>query len=357
MVDRVPTLDPPQFARRAGLRYITDAAPGIRRRRCGRGFTYFWPSGDRVTDPEERARLKSLAVPPAWTDVWMCPDPRGHLQATGRDARGRKQYRYHPDWVRLRSLANFDRMLAFGEALPRLRRGVRRRLRKEGLPREKVLAALVLLLEKTLLRVGNREYAERNDSYGITTLQPEHVTVKGARLRFRFTGKGGKATDVSLESQRLARVVRACRRIPGQHLFCWMDDGRRHPVHSHDVNDFLSALADVDVTAKDFRTWGGTVRAFGLFEEAGPPESRTEGERTVVRVIKEVAAHLGNTPAVCRKHYVHPAIPDAFLDGALFDLDLPPRRHTTVSHGRSEQGVLALLRRAASRRGRCGRSR
>lgn len=343
-------VEPEACAKAAGLRYVGDDEPGIRRHRRGRGFTYTGPEGDRIRDPEVLARVRALAIPPAWQEVWICNTADGHLQATGRDDRGRKQYRYHARWMALRQRVNFDRMLDFGQCLPLLRRRVQRHLARPGLPREKVLAAILTLLDRTLIRVGNREYARSNDSYGVTTLRPDHVHVRGEALRLRFRGKSGKEHTVRFGHPRVARVVRACRQIPGQYLFCWLDaDGEPHEITSTDVNDYLAEVSGGVFTAKDFRTWGGTVRAFGLLREIGPAASATAGKRNIVAAIKEVAAQLGNTPAVCRKHYVHPDVLEAYLDGTLFDVELPPRRARSVALGRSEQGVLTLLaqRRAA----------
>jgi len=345
--------DPVLSAKLAGLRYVADDRPGIRRRRRGSGFSYLNPGGRPLRDRGERRRIEALAIPPAWTDVWICPLANGHLQATGRDARGRKQYRYHPDWRAVRDETKFGRMIAFGEALPRLRAHVESDLARPGLPREKVLAAVVRLLETTLIRVGNEEYARDNGSFGLTTLRSRHVAVSGATLRFRFRGKSGKEASVSIADRRLARVVRACRELPGQELFQYLDEsGERQVVGSADVNDYLRAAAGEDFTAKDFRTWGGTVLALsallGCVAGNGPPRGDAESvederggggangagapgasvrqdldrqardaNRRVVEAVKRVAEQLGNRPATCRKYYVHPAVIAAFLEGRL----------------------------------------
>jgi DNA topoisomerase-1 len=313
---RPPVPDPERSAEDAGLRYVTDAEPGIRRRRAGRGFTYIGPDEARMTDRARLAWIRSLAIPPAWTDVWICTSRRGHLQATGRDARRRKQYRYHPDWRATRDGAKFERMIAFGQALPRIRRRVEKDLRRRGLSRERVLAAVVLLLEKTLARVGNEEYAQQNRSFGLTTLLDRHATVGSTRLRFRFKGKGGKVHDVELSDERLARIVSKCQDLPGQELFAYLDDrGEVRSVGSTDVNDYLGEISGQDFTAKDFRTWAGTVLAAWALREFEQVDSQAQAKRNVVRAVERVAEWLGNTPAVSRRSYVHPGVIDAYLDG------------------------------------------
>ncbi len=316
MTSTQPTLDPVESAEEAGLRYVTDASPGIRRRRAGRGFSYIGPDGKRVTNRDQVAWIRSLAIPPAWTDVWICTSRRGHLQATGRDARGRKQYRYHPDWRAVRDDAKYGRMIAFGQALPAIRRRVDADLRKHGLPRERVLAAVVRLLEKTRLRVGNEEYARDNRSYGLTTLRDRHAEVGSSRIRFRFRSKGGKASDVELSDARLARIVARCQDLPGQELFAYLDDdGEVRAIGSSDVNDYLREITGQDFTAKDFRTWSGTVLAAWALKELEGVDSEAQAKRNVVRAVEQVAEWLGNTPAVSRRSYVHPAVIDAYLDG------------------------------------------
>ncbi len=337
--------DPVLSARLAGLRHVTDDKPGMRRRRRGKGFSYLDPAGQPLRDPRERRRIEALAVPPAWTSVWICPLPNGHLQATGRDARGRKQYRYHPDWRTVRDETKFGRMLAFGEALPRLRARLDSDLARTGLPREKVLAVVVKLLETTLIRVGNEEYARENESFGLTTMRSRHVDIAGATVRFRFRGKSGREHEVAISDRRLARVVRACRELPGYELFQYVDEsGERQEVDSADVNEYLRDLTGEDFTAKDFRTWGGTVLALSALrtasavrpaaqedeageegeegeEKPGPPppggNREREAKRAIVEAVKHVADQLGNRPAICRKYYVHPAVIAAFLDGRL----------------------------------------
>jgi DNA topoisomerase I len=316
-VTRPPT-EPRRAARAAGLRYVSDAGPGITRRRSGRGFAYRSPRGRPVRDDRQLARIRSLAVPPAWTDVWICPDPRGHLQATGRDARGRKQYRYHPEFRRIRDEAKYGRLRAFGRALPTIRRLVARDLGRRNLPREKVVAAAIRLLDVGLIRPGNQRYTRDNRSYGLTTLLDDHVDVFGSELRFRFRGKGGKRNEVRISDRRLARVVKRCQELPGQVLFQYVDeDGARRSIDSGDLNEYLREVTGQEFTAKDFRTWGGSVLAAGVLRRAGPFSSETEGRSKVAEGIREVAASLGNTPTVCRNCYVHPAVIDAYLSGSL----------------------------------------
>jgi DNA topoisomerase I len=300
------------------LRYSSDAQAGITRRRAGRGFRYLTSEGRPVRDAETLARIKSLAVPPAWTDVWICPDPSGHLQATGRDARGRKQYRYHSLYRRRRERAKFGQLVEFGRALPRIRRRVKADLSRPGLPRSKVLAAVIRLLELTLIRVGNEEYARLNRSFGLTTLRGRHVEVEGPRLRFRFRGKSGSAVEVDLSDRRIATVVARCQELPGQDLFQYVgDDGESHPIASEDVNDYLRDVSGLDVTAKTFRTWAATVLACRALSLLGQDDRQQMARRQVVAAMRDVASRLGNTPAVVRQSYVHPAVLDAFLDGSL----------------------------------------
>jgi DNA topoisomerase-1 len=329
---------------------VTDVRRGIRRIRSGRGFRYVDARGRPVRDPRTLRRIRSLAVPPAWTDVWICPDPNGHIQATGRDARGRKQYRYHPRWRTTRDETKFGRMIFFAEALPRIRARVARDLAQHGLSRERVLAAVVRLLERTLARVGNQEYAHANHSYGLTTLRTRHVGVTGARIRFRFRGKAGVPFTTELTDARLARIVKRCRDLPGQELFQYVGEtGRPHAVGSADVNAYLREIAGDDFTAKDFRTWAGTVAAALALEAAEKCTSETQAKRNVVRAIEATAKRLGNTAAVCRKAYVHPDVIAAYLDGETIHA-LVDRATRVRSAGLEpeESAVLALLRRRLS---------
>jgi DNA topoisomerase-1 len=302
-------LDPEAAARSAGLRYVSDQSPGIIRRRAGKGFTYRSTDGNRLSDREELARIRSLAIPPAWTDVWICPNARGHIQATGRDARGRKQYRYHDRWREVRDQTKFDRMSDFGKALPALRASVESDLGRSGLPREKVLAAVVRLLDSTSIRIGNPEYARENGSYGLTTMRDRHVNVFGSRMRFRFRGKGGKLNTVDLIDRRLAAVVKRCQELPGEELFQYVDDaGEVRTVTSEDVNGYLQTLSGQEFSAKNFRTWNASVLATQALAEAGGFRSERGAKDKIAEAIETVAATLGNTPAVCRACYVHPRV-------------------------------------------------
>ena len=337
--------DPRRAARVADLTYVTDAVPGIRRVRSGRGFRYVGSDGRPLQDPRERERIRGLVVPPAWRDVWICPDPHGHIQAIGRDARGRRQYRYHPRWRRLRDEAKFSRMVAFGRALPTIRVRVDAALSHPGLGREKVLALVLRLLEITLIRVGNEEYARDNASFGLTTLRRRHVAVSGEKLRFRFRGKSGKEHAFGIRDRRLSRIVKRCQELPGQELFRYVDDrGRKRGVGSADVNAYLRAVSGRDFTAKDFRTWAGTVRAAYALNALEPFSSARQAKRNLARAVESVAARLGNTPAICRRCYVHPVVVDAYLGrklaGAMRKRASRPRTGRLNSH---EQSVLDLL--------------
>jgi DNA topoisomerase-1 len=316
----VTITDPAASAEAAGLRYAHDDRPGITRKRAGKGFTYIAPNGERITDRAERARINALAIPPAWTDVWICPDPRGHIQATGRDAKSRKQYRYHPKWREVRDETKYNRMMAFGQALPCIRERTEQDLRRHGLPREKVLATVIRLLETTLIRVGNEEYAKTNDSFGLTTMHDEHVDVTSAGMRFHFRGKGGIEHSVRLNDRRLAGIVHRCQELPGQELFQYVDDdGEQHTVDSADVNAYLREITGQDFTAKDFRTWAGTVLAAQALEEFGVVDSEAEAKQNILRAIEAVAARLGNTRTICRKCYVHPVVLEAYTDGSMLE--------------------------------------
>jgi DNA topoisomerase I len=313
-----PVLDPLAAARAGSLRYVSDTMPGIARIPSGTGFTYRDPDGRTIRDPAALRRIKSLAVPPAWRAVWICPYANGHIQAVGRDARGRKQYRYHPRWREVRDEAKYGRMLLFGSVLPRTRARVQHDLALPGVPRERVLAALVRLLETTLARVGNVEYAKGNKSFGLTTLRDRHARVKGRSVELDFRGKHGIAHHLEIRDPRLARIVRACQDIPGQELFQYVDEaGERHAVGSQDVNDYLREIAGEEVSAKDFRTWAATNLAAVALRECTAAESEAAAKRNVLRTIEAVAKLLGNTPAICRKCYIHPAVLDGYLDGSL----------------------------------------
>jgi DNA topoisomerase-1 len=311
-------LPAPESAKIAGLRYVNDErTPGIRRIGSTSRVRYVAPNGRTISDRAELGRIKSLVIPPAWKDVWICPDPRGHLQATGRDARGRKQYRYHPRWREVRDEVKYGRLIAFAQTLPRIRQRTAADLRKSGLRREKVLAAAVQLLEKTLIRVGNEEYARENGSVGLTTMRDQHAKVNGGTVRFEFRGKSGVQHAVDLQDARLAKIVKACRDLPGYELFQYVDDdGERQTIDSADVNDYLREISGQDFTAKDFRTWAGTVLAAKALADVAAFTSAAEAKRNIVKAIETVAKRLGNTKAVCRKCYIHPAILDSYMDGA-----------------------------------------
>ena len=331
----------------AGLRYVSDTVPGIRRRRAGKGFYYVDEHGKRVRDKETLLRVKSLVIPPAWTGVWICPNPKGHLQATGRDARGRKQSRYHSRWREVRDETKYERMMIFGAALPIIRERVEQDLGLPGLQRAKVLATIVRLMETTLIRVGNEEYARQNGSYGLTTLRNKHVNVDGSTVTFHFQGKSRVEHTVDITDRRLARIVRQCHDIPGYELFQYVDkDGTRHSVDSADVNEYLREISGEDFTAKDFRTWAGSVLACELLWELEKFESETEAKRNVVKAIKQVAARLGNTPSVCRKCYVHPVVLDSYMSGALMEgVKRRAEEQEPAALRRQEEALLKLLRR------------
>jgi DNA topoisomerase I len=349
----VPT-DTMRAAHAAGLVYVCDDRPGIRRLRRGRGFRYLGPEGQPIRDADDLARIRKLAIPPAWRDVWICPDPRGHMQATARDARGRKQYRYHPRWREVRDEAKYGRMVEFGRILPKIRRRTERDLARPGLPREKVLAAVVRLLEATLIRVGNEEYARQNRSFGLTTLRDRHASVEGYKIRFRFRGKSGKEHEVGVQDRRLSNLVKRCQELPGQDLFQYVDDsGRVRNVGSSDVNDYLREIGGEDFTAKDFRTWAGTVLAAWALQEFQAVDSHHRAKKNVVRAIEQVAERLGNTPSVCRQCYVHPTIIDAYLEGSLVQ-QLKARVQDELLEGAAElrpeeAAVLGLLLKRLSR--------
>jgi DNA topoisomerase-1 len=337
-------------ALRAGLRYVTDGVGGIRRQRAGKGWTFFAPDGTRIADPVERRRIEALVIPPAWTSVWISPDPRGHIQATARDARGRKQYRYHPLYREARDKSKFRRMLEFSEILPEVRERVERDLRAQDLSRRQILATVVRLLDKTLIRVGNDEYARENRSFGLTTLRGRHVNVEGAMLRFSFRGKSGVNHDVEITDRRLARIVQRCQDLPGQELFQYLDTlGKRQTISSDDVNAYLRETTGRDITAKDFRTWAGTMLAAKELCALGPAKNRRDAVRKINRALDAVSDRLGNTRAVCRKYYVHPGLVRAYLVGLSVSLpsQAQPRQfrgeHRHAALRRDEVAVLQFL--------------
>jgi len=343
-----PPIDPAESAKAAGLRYVSDQTRGITREMGSLGFVYRAPDGSTITDEDTLARIRRLAIPPAWTEVWICPSARGHVQATGRDARGRKQYRYHAKWREVRDETKYDRMIAFAEALPVIRERTERDLRLPGLPRAKVLATIVQLLEKTLIRVGNDEYAKTNKSFGLTTMRDRHVDVKGSTVRFEFRGKSGKSHTIDLRNRTLARIVQRCRDLPGFELFQYVDeDGTRQVIDSSDVNDYLREISGQDFTAKDFRTWFGTVLAARALAACGGHDTDTQAKRSLAQAVEAVAGVLGNTRSVCRKCYIHPAVIDAFLDRSLVET-LAQRADAALDDpgdlGPDEMAVLRFLR-------------
>jgi DNA topoisomerase-1 len=346
--DEGVVVDVADAVRESGLVYVTAEEPGIRRRKAGKGWSFIGPDGKAVRDKDTLDRIRKLAIPPAYVDVWICPDANGHIQATGRDAKGRKQYRYHAGFRELRESSKYEHMLDFARRLPELRARVDRDMRKPGLPREKVLATVVYLLEHTLIRVGNDDYVKQNKSYGLTTLRDRHVAIEGSEIRFSFKGKSGKSWNLQLKDRRIAKIVKACQEIPGQELFQYIDgDGQRRDVTSADVNAYLKEITGEDVTAKDFRTWAGTVlAAIALNEfESVDPNARTK--KNVKAAIERVSARLGNTPTICRKCYVHPEILTSYLDGSML-LDIKEEVEAELSENLSqlsaeEAAVLSLL--------------
>ncbi len=305
-------------AKSSGLRYTTDQISGITRRGTGKHVHFFGPKGRRIRHPIELQRIKSLAVPPAWTGVWISPFPDSHLQATGRDARGRKQYRYHPRWREVRDQTKYDRLILFGRILSNLRTRVAKDLGLPGLPRAKIMATIVKLLETTFIRIGNDEYARQNQSFGLTTMRTKHVKIRGSKIRFRFRGKSGILRDLDVSDRKLAQIVRRCQELPGQELFQYLDDDDEpRPVNSSDVNDYLREITGIDLTAKDFRTWAGTILAARALAELGSFASKSQAKRNVVKAVEIVAERLGNTRSVCQKCYIHPAIVRSYVDGTL----------------------------------------
>jgi DNA topoisomerase-1 len=336
-------------ASRAGLNYVTDGVAGITRRRAGKGWIFLKPDGERINDPDERRRIRSLVIPPAWTDVWISPDPKGHIQATARDARGRKQYRYHALYRDERDQSKFRHMLELSEVLPMIRERAERDLRAPELSRRQVLATVVQLLDKTLIRVGNDEYARENRSYGLTTLRMQHVQVNGSKLSFSFRGKSGVQHAISVKDLRVARIVQRCQDLPGQELFQYLNAaGKRETVTSDDVNAYLREICKRDITAKDFRTWGGTMLAGVKLREMGAAATQRDARRNIIRAIDAVAERLGNTRTVCRKYYVHPALVHAYLQGLVpgpSEIETRPlrRQRPTPALRRDEVAILQFL--------------
>jgi DNA topoisomerase I len=335
-------------AKAAKLSYVCIDDPGYVRKRAGKGFIYLDENGKRIKNKKLLERFKSLVIPPAWNEVWICAKQNGHIQVTGRDAKERKQYIYHPDWDEVRNTNKFGRMIEFGKNLPSIRKKVEKDLRKKTLTQEKVLAAIVRLLEETLIRVGNAEYAKTNKSYGLTTLKDNHIKIKGSAIKFSFKGKSGKDVDADFKDKRLAKIVKDCQDIPGQHLFQYYDDeGKRFPVTSGDVNEYLNEICGKNFTAKDFRTWGGTITAAEQFYLTGKAENEKESAKNIVKVVKEVAAALNNTPAICREYYIHPHIVEAYKDGYLFKIFPQPsgaNGKAKIDLSREEKAVLKILK-------------
>jgi len=336
-------------AKAAGLRYVTDSMPGIRRRRHGRGFSYVDPAGQVIRERQHIRRFRSLVIPPAWSDVWICPLPEGHLQVTARDARGRKQYRYHPGFRAHRDQTKFERMVELSDVLWKIREHVEHDIALPGLPRKKVMATIVWLLERTLIRVGSHELAKVNNSFGLTTLRRRHVSIEGSTLRFEFRGKSGVAHAVAVTDRRITRIVQQCRELPGRELFQYIDGrSRRQIVYAEDVNGYLREITGREVTAKDFRTWAGTMIAAEFLRETGPAHTKREADQNILRAIDNTAERLGNTRAVCRKYYIHPTLISAYLEGSV----LPPlpekvwqeRKTNGPSLRRHEAEVLAFLK-------------
>jgi DNA topoisomerase-1 len=341
-------IDPRDAAETAGLRYVSDEEPGIRRKKSGKGFTYTGPDGKTVADKATLERIKSLVIPPAYTDVWICAKASGHIQATGRDAKGRKQYRYHPAFREVRESTKYEHMLEFAKGLPAIRKTIDEHMSLRGLPREKVLATVVHLLENTLIRVGNSDYVKQNKSYGLTTLRDPHVKVEGGELRFQFKGKSGKTWRLKVKDRRIAKIVKACQDLPGQDLFQYLDEnGERQSITSADVNAYLKEITGAEITAKDFRTWAGTVLAALALAEFEAFDSDAKAKKNIRAAIEKVSARLGNTPSICRKCYVHPEVFASYLDGGLL-LDIKEEieaelREDLSSLKPEEAAVLALL--------------
>jgi DNA topoisomerase I len=342
-------VNPKDAAESAGLRYVSDDRPGIRRKKSGKGFTYARPDGTKLSDPQVVKRIRSAAIPPAWTDVRISPFADGHIQATGRDAKGRKQYRYHPLFREVRESTKYEHVVAFGNALPTIRAKVREHMALRGLPREKVLATVVHLLETTLIRVGNDDYAKQNRSYGLTTLKNRHVAIEGSEVRFRFTGKSGKQWSLKVNDRRVAKIIKACQELPGQELLQYVEkDGTQQDVTSNDVNAYLKEITGQDITAKDFRTWAGTVLAALALKELESFDTAAQAKKNLRAAIERVAARLGNTPTICRKCYIHPEVLNSYLDGNLA-LEIKSEveselRNELAGLQPEEAAVLAMLR-------------
>jgi DNA topoisomerase I len=343
-------VDPEYSAGVAGLKYVSDNKPGYRRKKSGRGFIYVNPKGEKVTDPALIERFKALVIPPAWREVWICPDKKGHMQVTGRDQKGRKQYIYHPLWDEIRNSTKFYRLIDFAEILPHIRETVDKHLSKRGRTKEQVMAIIIQLLEKTLIRIGNIEYAKMNNSYGITTLRNKHVDINGSKIKFVFKGKSGKQWTVTLNDRRLARLVKQCQELPGQEVFNYIDEeGKLNTIDSSEVNEYIRGITGQDFSAKDFRTWSGTVIAALTLYELGPPEDEKDEKKKIIKTVKTVSDELINTPSICRKYYIHPDIFTSFNDGTLFSVMGKTLKEETKPNGLDpeEKAVLKILKKKA----------
>lgn len=341
--------NPEVSAKIAGLKYITDSAPGISRVKNGKSFVYYSPEGKKINAEEVLERIKKLVIPPAWQDVWVSPIASGHLQVTGKDARGRKQYKYHADWTSLRNLTKFDRLIFFAKRLPDIRKTNRKNLKLPGMPKNKALAVIVELLDKVFIRIGNEEYKKTNQTYGLTTLRDKHVKIKKDEIEFKFIAKSGKESNITLKDKLLAKLVKKCREIPGYHLFQYFDEnGSNVEIHSQDVNSYLKEITGEDFTAKDFRTWAGTVNAYNILKDCVECSTEKDRKKAVVSCIKEVAQMLNNTVAICRKYYIHPRVIDAFADSTLYNYGNSLKGKASPYFSKSEEAVLKLLKSSSS---------
>lgn len=336
--------DPLKSAEVAELIYISDVVPGIKRIKSGKGFKYVGIDGKSITDKKEIERFKSLIIPPAWKNVWICADPNGHLQATGRDEKGRKQYRYHFRWQKIRNELKFDKMLSFGQCLPRIRKKIQEDLNLKGFPKEKVLATVISIMSETLIRVGNIEYAEENETFGLSTMQNQHVEVKANRIKFKFKGKSGKFHEIDYNNPKLSRLVKKCQELPGHQLFEYLDDaGNVNNISSGDINTYMCSITDQTFTAKDFRTWGGSVYAMQVLQDFTNFENVTEAKKNLTEAIKIISKKLGNTTSVCKKYYIHPKVLESFLDGTLDKIILKSKNKTLEGLKPEELAFINLL--------------
>lgn len=336
-------LEPVKSAEVANLFYVNDMSPGIRRKKTGKGFSYINSKGNIIKDKEEIKRINSLILPPAWKDVWICENPNGHLQATGRDAKGRKQYRYHQRWQQLRNELKFDKMLLFGQILPSIRKQIRKDLALKGIPKEKVMALVISIMSETLIRVGNSEYAEENNTFGLTTLLNKHVRIEDNKIKFKFKGKSGKFHNIDLKNKKLAKLVKQCRDLPGYDLFEYLDENcQPHSIGSSDVNSYMCSITEQNFTAKDFRTWGGSVYAMKVLQDFSGFDTQTEAKKNLVEAIKIISKKLGNTTTVCKKYYIHPKVLEAFFDGSLNKI-IETSKNTVIEELKPEEVAFMTL--------------